>query len=115
MLNIDMEFRRGVLFVRLSGELTDNTIAKLNSEVTDIIRTNGIRNVVFNIKDLNMIDMSGINMLFYNYQLSQDNEGKSLLCGMNNTLVRHRIRNSQLLDYMYETSDELSAFNLINT
>lgn len=113
MLNIEMEFRKGILFVRLSGELTERTIEKLNNEVTDIIRENGIRNIVFNIKDLEVIDMAGINMLYYNYQLSNDNKGKSLLCGMNNTLVKHRIQNSQLLNYMFEASDELSAFNVM--
>lgn len=113
VLNIEMEFRKGILFVRLSGELTERTIEKLNNEVTDIIRENGIRNIVFNIKDLEVIDMAGINMLYYNYQLSNDNKGKSLLCGMNNTLVKHRIQNSQLLNYMFEASDELSAFNVM--
>jgi anti-anti-sigma factor len=113
MLGIEMEFRKGILFVRLSGELTERTIDKLNSEVTDIIRENGIRNVVFNVKDLNTIDMYGINMLYYNYQLTSDNQGKSLLCGMKNTLVKHRIQNSQLLNYMFEASDELSAFNVM--
>ncbi|MBE6138301.1 MAG: STAS domain-containing protein [Firmicutes bacterium] len=114
MLNIGYEFRKGILFIRLSGVLTKNTVDKLQNEVTDMIKDNGIRNVVFNISDLNVIDIKGINSLLYNYELCKNNQGQSLLCGLKNSLVRHRIENSRLLKYMNETSDELSAFNIIN-
>ncbi|NLL44145.1 MAG: anti-sigma factor antagonist [Mollicutes bacterium] len=114
MLEITTEFRKGVLFVRLSGELTKQTVDKLNKEVTSLIKDNGIRNIVFNIKDLNMIDIKGINALLYNYELSKANNGKVCVCGIKNPLVSQRIRNSRLLKYMYESSDELGAFNIIN-
>lgn len=114
MLDINIEFRKGILFVRLSGELSKNTVDKLNNEVTNLIKDNGIRNIVFNINSLNMIDIKGINALLYNYEIIRNNNGRSCVCGMNNTLVSHRIKNSRLLKYMYEASDELSAFNVIN-
>jgi hypothetical protein len=41
------------------------------------------------------------------------NDGKAMLCGINNSLVRYRINNSRLLNYMYEVSDELSAIKVI--
>lgn len=113
MLKINWEFHKGILFVRLKGVLNKETIHILKEQVTNLIKANGIRNIVFNINDLKSIDCYGINALLYNYELCRDNHGKSLLCGMNNTLVRHRIENSRLLKYMYETSDELSAINLI--
>ncbi len=114
MLDISTEFRKGILFIRLTGELTKNTVSKLNEDVTTLIKDNGIRNVVFNIKGLKTIDMKGINALLYNYELSRNNNGKSCVCGIDNTLVSHRIKNSRLLKYMYETSDELGAFNIMN-
>lgn len=114
MLDINFEFRKGILFVRLKGNLNKNTIGKLQNEVTDMIKDNGIRNVVFNVSELNTIDIKGINSLLYNYELCKGNNGQSLLCGLNNSLVRHRVENSRLLKYMSETSDELSAFNIIN-
>ena len=89
-------------------------VNKLNDEVTNLIKDNGIRNIVFNIKDLNVIDIKGINGLLYNYEISKNNHGRSCICGLKNTLVQHRIKNSRLLKYMYEASDELSAFNVIN-
>ncbi len=114
MLKITTEFRKGILFIRLSGQLTKLTVPILNEEVTSLIKDNGIRNVVFNIKELNMIDMKGINALMYNYEVVRDNKGNGCVCGINNSLVKHRINNSRLLNYMYESSDEIGALNLIN-
>lgn len=112
MLDINMEFRKGILFIRLCGELTKDTVEKLNKEVTELLKKAGIRNVVFNIEHLISIDMKGINMLFYNYELCKNNKGKSMLCGIENTAIKQKIVNSRLLKYMCETSDELSAFHM---
>lgn len=113
MLDINFEFRKGVLFIRLIGELTKNNIKKLDYEVTTLIKDNGIRNVVFNVSDLNQIDLKGINRLLYNYELCKQNRGISLLCCNNNNIL-NKIKNTKLLKYMQETSDELSVFNLID-
>ena len=114
MINTMIKDLENIMTYTVKGNLNKNTIYKLQNEVTDMIRDNGIRNVVFNVSDLTTIDVKGINGLLYNYELCKTNNGQSLLCGLNNSLVRHRIENSRLLKYMNETSDELSAFNIIN-
>lgn len=118
MLEINMECRRGILFVRLEGELVKETVEKLNHEVTELVKEAGIRNIVFNIERLSAIDMKGISTLFYNYELCKNNKGKSMLCGVDKTAVKQKILNSRILKYMSETSDELSAcrlFEISNT
>ena len=114
MLNIDMEFKKGILFVRLKGVLNKKTIGKLHDEVTILVKDNGIRNIVFNISELISIDYYGINALLCNYELVKQNNGKTLSCGINNTFVKYRLNNSRILKYMYETSNELTAINAIN-
>ncbi len=114
MLNINMEFRKGILFVRLAGELTKNTYSKLNDEVTILVKENGIRNIVFNVSELEQIDMKGISFLYYNYELCNRNNGKILVCGLKSENVKHRLRHSRILNYMYEVSDELKAMETIN-
>ena len=114
MLDIDLEFCNGILFIRLKGILNKNTVDKLKNEVNNLVEEVGIRNLVFNISELKSIDCYGINALLNNYELCKNNNGRSLVCGINNNLVKHRINNSRLLKYMYETSDELSAVNVIN-
>ncbi|MBQ9071999.1 MAG: STAS domain-containing protein [Bacilli bacterium] len=113
MLNVGTEFRNGILFVRLRGHLNKDTIYKLNKRVTKVVKNNGIRNIVFNFSNLKSIDVKGINAIFYNYELCRDNEGRSLMCG-NNDKIRGKLKRSRLVNYVYETQDELSAMRILN-
>lgn len=113
MLTINTEFRKGIMFVRLKGELTKDTVNKLDKKVTKIVEENGICNIVFNVSDLKVIDYKGINRLLYNYELCKSNQGKILLCG-NNYNIKSKLKKSRLLNYIYEISDELCAMKIIN-
>jgi len=113
MLNVGTEFRKGILFVRLKGHLNKDTIDKLNKRVTKVVKENGIRNIVFNFSNLKSIDVKGINAIFYNYELCKKNEGRSLMCG-NNDNIRKKLKKSRLINYVYETSNELTALKLLN-
>lgn len=113
MLNVITEFRRGILFVRLRGDLNKNTISKLNKKVTNIVKANGISNVVFNFSNLKSIDIKGINTIFYNYELCKKNDGRSFICG-NNDNIRKKLKKSRLINYIYETTDELNAMRILN-
>lgn len=113
MLNVGTEFRKGILFVRLRGHLNKDTVPKLNKRVTKIVKENGIRNIVFNFTNLKSIDIKGINSIFYNYELSKNNEGISLFCG-NNDNIRNKLKKSRLVNYIYEIKDELSAIRILS-
>ena len=113
MLNVGTEFRKGILFVRLKGHLNKDTISKLNKRVTNVVKENGIRNIVFNFTNLKSIDIKGINSIFYNYELCKNNDGRSMFCG-NNDKIRNRLKKSRLINYIYETKDELSAIRILN-
>lgn len=114
MLEINMEFRKGILFIRLIGEITEKTASKLESEVTELVEETGIHNLVFNLEGVTNIDIKGINALLENYNICKKNDGKTLVCNLDNSLVKHRIYNSRLLKYMYEASDEISAINVLS-
>lgn len=114
MLNVETEFRKGVFFIRLAGVLNKKTVDTLNDKVTKLIEDNGFRNVVFNIENLTYIDVKGISSLFYNYEISRNNHGNLLVCGLKNENVRKKIKHSRLLNYINETNDELTALQTIN-
>lgn len=114
MLDIDVEFRKGILFVRLHGVLNGKTADKLDKEVLNLVKNVGIKNVVFNLENLKSIDIEGIKKIYSSYSFCKSNDGKSIMCGLNNPLVSHRIRNSKLSQYMFEASDEIGAINIIN-
>ena len=111
MLNVGTEFRKGILFVRLKGHLNKDTINKLNKRVTKVVKDNGIRNIVFNFANLKSIDIKGINTIFYNYELCKNNEGRSLMCG-NNENIRGKLKRSRLINYVYETTDEVIIWKI---
>ena len=113
MLNVGTEFRKGIFFVRLKGDLNKDTVYKLNKRVTNIVKKSGIRNIVFNFSNLRSIDTKGINSIFYNYELVRENDGRSLFCG-NNDNIRNKLKSSRLINYVYEISDELTAFKILN-
>ena len=60
MLKVLMEFRKGILFVRLFGGLDKTTINTFNIEVKEVIIKSGIRYVVLNVDNLKYISEEGI-------------------------------------------------------
>lgn len=113
MLTVKTEYKDGTMFVRLKGELTKDSIIKLDKQVTKRIQTKNIHNLVLNCSNLKSIDYKGINRLFYNYEIIKENNGRIMLCG-NNFNINKRLKKSRLLKYIYEISDELCAIKILN-
>ena len=67
MLNTNIEFRKGVLFIRLDGVLNKLTINELDSTY-NLIVDNKVKNIVFNINEIVKIDKFGINKLINIYK-----------------------------------------------
>lgn len=111
-LKINLEYRMGILFVRLSGELTIKTVNKFNRKVSLLVSNNGITNIVFNIQNLKRIDYKGIHSILYNYELVNRYNGRIYICGIN---IQNRpfIKKSHLLNYIYEIPNELCAIKIM--
>ncbi|MBQ9014101.1 MAG: STAS domain-containing protein [Bacilli bacterium] len=60
MLKVLMEFRKGILFVRLYGMLNNNTLSIFKKEVKEVITRSGIRYVVLNTNYLKEVDKMGV-------------------------------------------------------
>ncbi len=113
MLIIKTDYREGIMFVRLKGELTKDSIIKLDKKVTKRVKSLSIHNLVLNVSNLKDIDYKGINRLFYNYEMIKENNGSIMLCG-NNINIDKRLKKSRLLKYIKEISDELCAMKILN-
>ncbi len=111
VLEIQTEYREGILFVRLEGKLVSKTVPIFQKEFEGLIHS-GITNIVFNLQDLRMIDMYGIEALFQLYETIHDKSGHSLICGMNHR-VNKNLKQSKILNYIYEISDELNAIKVM--
>ncbi len=108
MLKMNYEFRRGILFIRLSGTWNDNTSPSIRTSIQDLINYGGIRNIVFNIDGINTIDLNGISFIVNYYHLIKANDGQFLICDKDKNLSMNILGNL-IPNINYETE----AFNLI--
>ncbi len=104
MLKINMEYRKGILFVRLKGELNKYTYEGLDKSLAPIIEDQGIKYLVVNVDYLNVLDKYGIKALEKKVQDTSNNGGMTLIC--NN---KFNINNKfQIID------NELAALKIIS-
>ena len=82
-MNIVMEFRKGILFVRVSGVFDNDNIKKFNDEVKEVIIGAGIKYVVLNISDLNDISKDAIKEIKKLRKTIIKSKGKFYLFGGN--------------------------------
>ena len=115
MFQIDMEFIRGMLFVRLEGILSKRTSNELNEVLDEMINEHGIRYFVINLENLTSIDEAGIKSIMDHYFDVIMNEGKLVVCGYDNISKRYVGNEVNLAFQNIESSNnELGAFRLIN-
>ena len=113
MLNIILEFRKGILFVRLQGKLVKDTVHKFQEEVIHLIQKNGIHTTVVNVKELEDLDLKGMNTLLYCYESCKQNKGKTFLCGVINETVKKRLDKGRVFNYISQIKDELDALKKV--
>ena len=103
MIDYNVEFTRGVLFVRLFGNLNRFNKENVENEIFDIIKDGGIRYLVFNTDDLEIEE--DVDLFKKSRELVERNDGKMLLCGNMNEFY---------VDDFEIVSDELSALKLLS-
>lgn len=103
MLRINMEYRKGILFVRLKGNLNANTSQKFLEYAKPIIKDYGIRYVVYNLGELVSLDETGEQALITAGEEAASNKGKVLI-------VNNKINSCLNYD---NVSNELVALNLL--
>lgn len=113
MLDIDIRPIKGVLFVRLKGNLDKENISKLNSEVIKFQKKVGIKNIVFNITELDNIDKHGEYALINSFNICMKNHGQSFICLGDNKEISNKLQ--EVFSKVNFVSDELAAVNLINS
>ena len=62
MLKIDLKFDNGILFVRLSGSLSQKNSQKINNYILPLLNKYNIKFLVYNLRALKNIDLKGREM-----------------------------------------------------
>lgn len=109
MLDVNFEFVKGILFVRLDGKLNHDNVHSVNTNLRDIISKGGLKYLVFNVS--NAVLEERISLFDDCNKLIKYNGGKMFICGL-----KHKIENviSSNYDSCNEISNELSALKAIN-
>lgn len=110
MLDIDMEFKQGILMVRLKGVLNGDTSQILKKDLELVIKDNGIRYVLLNLKKLNYIDKYGLEVIKNSYDEIVKNDGKLILCGINKLFDYNQV----ITDNLYQINEEVTAYEIVS-
>lgn len=92
-MNINFEFRKGILFIRLLGNLTKDNYIKNRKNLNSLINIGGIKYVVFNLDNIKALDAYGIKyLLLFNKKIKEDN-GHMFICSNNcfKNKFQHRV------------------------
>lgn len=105
---MDLEYNKGILFARLSGNLTRKGSYKLNNYLVPVILKHKIKFLVYNLFDLSSVDEAGMDAILNTKCAIKANRGKIFLCEVPEDLDKS-IRKLRIK----ETSSELSALEFI--
>ncbi len=107
MLEMNMEFRKGILFIRLNGILNAATSKKLADQVNDFVQKKGIKYFTFNLEGLEEITQEGIDTIRENYHQIVSFQGNLVLCGVKSEGMR------TVFEDVYQSSSELGVFQML--
>ena len=101
-----MEYRRGILFVRLMGRLNKDTSYKLDDFLIKTINRHGIKYMVYNLDNLYSIDDDGTQILQKGIRAIKKNHGRVLVCASSPTINIKNLKVSYI-------ASELKAMSLL--
>ena len=86
MIDINFEFVKGILFVRLEGELTNINYNNIEENVISIIRNGGIKYLVLNVTNLSII--KNVSLFDNCNKAIKENNGMMYICGLKKDLKK---------------------------
>ena len=110
-LKINLEYRKGILFIRIKGNLNKDTYLQLLKKTNSYIIENEINNIVINMEEIKNIDLKGINTLLYLYEIITNNKGNIYLCNIQK--IDKILNKNHIFKYIKKIDSELDSFKLI--
>ena len=88
MLEINFEFRKGIFFIRLIGNLNNQNYKQEERNLKDLITENNFKYVVINTNYLEKVDLDGLNYLLEIFYITRLNNSNLVICDKNNIFKR---------------------------
>jgi stage II sporulation protein AA (anti-sigma F factor antagonist) len=87
-LQIDMEYRRKTLIVRLKGELDHHSADIVKSRMEEAILRGDCKHIVLSMKELSFMDSSGLGVVIGRYKQITAKGGKMVVCDVSPAVYR---------------------------
>lgn len=88
MLKISFEFRKGIFFIRLIGNLNNQNYKPKDKALKTLIIENKFKYIVINTNYLKKVDMDGLNYLLEIFYITKTNDSNLVICDKNSIFKR---------------------------
>ena len=88
MLKMSFEFRKGIFFIRLIGDLNKESYKNIEDELNELITINKFKYIVINTNYLRKIDLIGLNYITEIVYMTRENDSNLVICDKNNIINR---------------------------
>jgi len=105
---MNLEYSKGILFVRLDGKLNRKTSYKINNYLVPVILKHKIKKIVYNFLKLTDVDECGIDAILNTESAVKNNHGALMLCELNK-LISKKLKKIKIK----KLDSEVSAYDLI--
>lgn len=88
MLEINFEFRKGIFFIRLIGDLNNKNYEQEDKKLKNLIVDNKFKYIVINTNYLEKVDLDGLNYLLEIFYITRTNDSNLVICDKNSIFKR---------------------------
>ncbi|WP_064090967.1 anti-sigma F factor antagonist [Rossellomorea aquimaris] len=87
-LAINLEVKKDVLCIRLSGELDHHTADDLREKASTLIERENIKHIIMNLEELSFMDSSGLGVILGRYKQIKQKHGEMVVCAISPSVNR---------------------------
>lgn len=87
-MEVEKEVKNKVLFVRITGEVDLKEADRLRREVDEIIENYPVKDIVFNLKNVDFIDSSGLGVILGRFKKIRSLGGRVYLASTNEKIKK---------------------------
>lgn len=88
MLKINFEYRKGIFFIRLIGNLNNQNYKQKDKILRNLITENNFKYIVINTNYLKKVDLDGLNYLLEIFYITKNNQSELVICDKNKFFER---------------------------
>ena len=88
MLNINFEYRKGIFFIRLIGDLNKDSYQSKKNEIKELIIENKFKYIVINTNNLSKVDLDGLNYILEICYMTKESDSNLVICDKFNIIKK---------------------------